>query len=88
MDRCFFFSLICFSLVSFQRNLAQIVKRGRSTYVQNILSHSFNAFEVMTHFVAEERFLNKSLATLFEYNSCDLNIEAFFFLQSVFNYKL
>ena len=28
----------------------------------------------MTHYVAEESFLSKYLATLFEYNSCDLNI--------------
>ena len=32
----------------------------------------------MTHFVAEENFLNEYLTTLFEYNSWDLNIAAFF----------
>ena len=32
----------------------------------------------MTHFVAEESFLNKYLITLFEYSSWDLNIVAFF----------
>ena len=35
----------------------------------------------MTHFVAEEKFLNKYLATLFEYNSWDLNIVAFFYAE-------
>ena len=29
-----------------------------STYVRNILDHSFYTFEVMTHFVAEESSLN------------------------------
>ena len=32
----------------------------------------------MTYFEAEESFLNKYLITLFEYNSWDLNIVAFF----------
>ena len=32
----------------------------------------------MTHSAAEESFLIKYLATLFEYNSWDLNIVAFF----------
>ena len=32
----------------------------------------------MTHSVAEESFLNKYLATLYEYNSWDLNTVAFF----------
>ena len=59
IDRCFFFPLTCFSLVTFPRNLAQIFRSDRSTYVRNILIHSFSTFEVMTHFVAEESFLNK-----------------------------
>ena len=32
----------------------------------------------MTHFAAEESFLNKHLTALFEYYSWDLNIAAFF----------
>ena len=32
----------------------------------------------MTHFVAKESFFNKYLSTLFEYNSQDLKIVAFF----------
>ena len=36
----------------------------------------------MTHFVAEESFLNKYLTTIFEYNSWDLNIVAFFSAES------
>ena len=32
----------------------------------------------MTHFVAEESFLNKYLNTFFEYNSKDLKTGAFF----------
>ena len=32
----------------------------------------------MTHFVAEESFLDKYLATRFGYNSWDLNTAAFF----------
>ena len=82
IDRCFFFPLTCFSLVTFPRNLAQIFRSDRSTYVRNILIHSFSTFEVMTHFVAEESFLNKYLTTIFEYNSWDLNIVAFFSAES------
>ena len=41
----------------------------------------------MEYFVAEEGFLNKYLATLFEYNSWDLNIVALFFLQIACNYE-
>ena len=37
----------------------------------------------MTHFVADESFLNKHLATLFGYNSWDLNIVAFFSAESL-----
>ena len=78
IDRYFFFSLTCFSLVAFPRNLAQIFRSGKSTYVGNIFFHSFYTFEVMTHFVAEENFLNKYLTTISECNSWDLNIVAFF----------
>ena len=35
----------------------------------------------MTHFVARESFLNNDLATLFEHNSWDLNIVAFFYAE-------
>ena len=55
IDRCFFFPLTCFSLVTFPRNLAQIFRSDRSTYVRNIFFHSFYAFDVFTHFVAEEK---------------------------------
>ena len=34
------------------------------TYVQNIFFHNFYTFEVKTHFLAEESFLNKYLITL------------------------
>ena len=54
------------------------MKSDWSTYVQNILFHSFYTFEVMRYFAVEESFLNKYLATLFEYNSWDLNTVAFF----------
>ena len=76
--RCFSFPLTYFSLVTFPRNLAQIFGSDRSTYLRNIFFHSFYTFEVMTHFVAEESFLNKYLATLFRYNTWDLNTIAFF----------
>ena len=49
-----------------------------STYVWNIFFHNFYTFEVMKHFVAEESVPNTFLATLFEYNSWDLNTVAFF----------
>ena len=78
IDRYIFFSLICFSLVTFPRNLAQIFRSDKSTYVGNMFFHSFYTFEVMTHFVAEESFLNKHLTTIYESNSWDLNIAAFF----------
>ena len=81
IDRCFSFLLTCFSLVTFPKNLAHIFKSDRSTYVRSIFFHSFYTFEVMTHFVAEEKFLNKYLATLFEYNSWDLNTAAFFYAE-------
>ena len=77
INRCFFFPLTCFSLVTFPRNLAQIFRGDRSTYVRNFFCHNFYTFEVMTHFVAEERFLKKYLTNLFEYNSWDQNIVAF-----------
>ena len=79
IDRRFFIPLTCFSLVTFPRNLLQIFRSDRSTYARDIFFHSFCTFQVMTHFVAEESFLNKYLTTLFEYNSWDLNIVAFFF---------
>ena len=79
IDRGFFIPLTCFSLVTFPRNLPQIFRSDRSTYARDIFFHSFCTFQVMTHFVAEESFLNKYLTTLFEYNSWDLNIVAFFF---------
>ena len=82
LDRCFFFHLTCFSLVTFPRNLAQIFRSGRSTYARNIFFHSFYNFEVMTHLVADESFLNKYLDTFFEYN-WDLNIVAFFFCKAL-----
>ena len=47
--------------------------------MQRKLFHSFYTFQVVTHFVAEESFLNKYLATFFEYNFWDLNIVAFLF---------
>ena len=79
IDRCFLFPLTCFSLVTFPRNLVQIFRSDWSTHVRNIFFHSFYTFEIMTHFaVEEEGFLNKHLATPFEYNSWDLNIVAFF----------
>ena len=78
LDRCFLFPRTWLFLVTFSRNLAQIFRRDRSTYVLNIFFHSFYTFEVMTHFAAEESFLNKYLGTLFEYNFWDLNIVAFF----------
>ena len=67
-----------FSLVTSPRNLTQVFKSYRSTYLRNILFHSFYTFEVVTHFVAQESFLNKYLATLFGYNTWDLNTLAFF----------
>ena len=81
IDRCFFFPLNCFSLVTLPKKLAQIFRSDRYTYVRNIFFHSFYTFEVMTHFVAEEKFLNKYLATLLEYNSRDLNTLAFFYAE-------
>ena len=75
VDRCFFFPLTCFSLVTFPRNLAQIFRSDRCTYIRNIF---FIAFILMTYFVAEEGFLNKYLATVFQYNSWNLNMVAFF----------
>ena len=78
IDRCFFFPLTCFSLVTFPSNLAQIFRSDRSKYVRNIFFRSFYTFEVTTNFVAEESFLNKYLTTFFEYNSWDLNTVAFF----------
>ena len=62
----FFFPPACFSLVTFPRNLAQIFRRDRPTYVH--LLFGFYAFEVTTYFVVEKIFLNKYLATLFEYD--------------------
>ena len=53
IDRCFLFPLTCLSLVTFSRNLSQIFRRDRSTYVPNILP-KFYTLEVMTHFLAEE----------------------------------
>ena len=47
IDRCFFLSS-CFSRVTFPRNLAQIFRSDRSTYLPNIFFHSFYTFEVMT----------------------------------------
>ena len=75
---CFFFPPTWFPLVTFPKNLAQIFLSDRSTYVPNIFLHSFYTYEVMTHFVAEESFLNKYLTVPFEYNPWDLNIVAFF----------
>ena len=63
VDRCFFFLLTCFSLVTFPRILVQIFRSDRPTYVRNILFYSFYTFEVMTHFVAEASFLYKYLTT-------------------------
>ena len=83
IDRCFLFHLTCFCLVTFPRSLVQTFRSDRSTYWKNIFFHSFYTFEVMTHFVAEESFLNKHLATLFGYNSWDLNIVAFFSAESL-----
>ena len=74
----FSFPLACFFLVTFPRNLAQIFRSDKSTCLWNIFFHSFYTFEVMTHFVVEESFLNNYLATLFGYNSWDLNTVAFF----------
>ena len=71
-DTCFFFPLICFSHITFARSLAQIFRRDRYTYIRNIRNIfflSFYTFEVITHFVVEENFLNKHLGTLFEYIS-------------------
>ena len=79
IDRSFFFPLTYFSLVTFPRILPQIFRSDRVTYAQVICLHSFYTFQVMTHFVAEESFLNKYLTTLCEYISLDLNIVAFFF---------
>ena len=76
-----FFPLTCFSFVTFPKNLAQIFRSDRSTYMRNIFFHSFYSFEVMTHFVAAEKFLNKYMATFFEYNSWDLNTVAFFYAE-------
>ena len=88
IDKCFFFPLTCFSLVTFPRNSAQIFRSDRSTYIQNIFFHSFYTVEVMTHFLAKESFLNKYLATLFRYNSWDLIwILKPSFLQSAFNHN-
>ena len=70
----FFLSPNCFFFVTFPRDIAQIVRRGRSTYVLNIFFHSFCTFKVMTHCAAEESFLNKYLSILFEYSSWNLNI--------------
>ena len=78
IDRYFFFTLTCFSLVTFPRNLAQIFRSARSTYVRNVFFHSFYTFDVITHFIPEESFLNKHLTIRFEYNSWDLNTAAFF----------
>ena len=83
IDRCFFFLLTCFSLVTFPKNLAQIFRSDRSTYVRNIFFHSFYTFEVLTHSVVEEKSLHKYLATLFEYKSWDLNIVAFFLCRAL-----
>ena len=48
----------------------------------SFIAQSFYTFEVVTHFVAEEKFLNnKYLATLFEYNAWDLNTVAFFYAE-------
>ena len=58
------FPLTFLLLITFPRNLAQIFRRGRSTYVRSIFFHSFYTFEVMAYFVAEESFLNKHLASL------------------------
>ena len=77
IGRCFF-SLTCFSLVNFPKCLAQIFRSDWSSYVRNIFFHSFYIFEVLTHILAEEIFLNKFLATLFECNAWDLNTKAFF----------
>ena len=52
-------------------------------YAWNIFFHSFYTFGVMAHFKAEENFLDKCLATLFEYDSWDQNIVAFFFCEAL-----
>ena len=74
----FFLSPSFVSLVTFPRNLAEIFRSDRSTYVRNIFFHSFYTFEVIAHFVAEESFPIKYLTTLFEYDSWHLNIVVFF----------
>ena len=43
------------------KNLAKILRRSRSTYVQNIFSYSFFTFEVVANHVADEGFLNMHL---------------------------
>ena len=78
IERCFFFPLNCFSRITFRRNLAQIFRSDRPTYVWNRYFHSFYTSEVMAHFVVEEISLNEYLATLYKYNSWDLNSVAFF----------
>ena len=62
----------------FSKKFSANFRSDRSTYVRNIFFHSFYIFEVMTHFAAEESFVNKYLTTLFEYNSWDQNIVALF----------
>ena len=54
IDRFFFFPLTCLSLATFSRNLSQIFRRDRSTYVPNIFFQNFYTLEVMTHFLAEK----------------------------------
>ena len=57
--------LVCY----FPRNLAQILKRNRSTYVWKIVFHSFYTFKVITHFVEAEGFLDKHSATFLNITS-------------------
>ena len=87
IDRCFFLPLTYFSRVIFPRNLAQTFRSDRSTYLKNIFFYSFYTFEVMTHFVAEESFLDKYLNTLFGCNSRGLNTVAFFSVDRVLTFK-
>ena len=61
------FPLSSLFLVTFPRNMAQVARKHKSTFVWKLFYGSLCIFEVMTYFVAEKEFFYYGLRYSVEY---------------------
>ena len=74
-------------LVAFPRNLAQHVRRYKSTSVRKLFFDSFCVFGVMRHYAVEKEIFYYAFSYSIEYNAWDLNLFSLYFLHGAFNHS-